>query len=446
MTATLRTSDVQKLIDASAFSGVQRWLLTLCFLVVAIDGFDTAIIGFIAPALRVEWHLEIAQLGPLFAAGLFGLMIGSFVVGPFADRYGRKTMLVVAALCFGGASLASAFSTGIRSLTWLRFATGMGLGGAMPTAITLTSEYCPTHRRSSLVTLMFCGFTIGSALGGIAAAQVVTAYGWRPLFLGGGLVPMLLAPMLARILPESVRYLTSRDNRRGQLRATLQRLVPDADLDDAIFTGSHARTSSPVRILFGSGVLQGTLLLWLAFFMSLLVVYLLSSWMPTLIQRSGTSLKGASLITAMFQVGGTIGAIVLGRLMDKFNPHHVLGIAYIVAGACVTLMGAAATTSWLMTGAVFGAGFCVSGGQVGANALAAAFYPTACRTTGVSWAIGVGRSGSILGSLMGGAMLARGWSLAAVYGLVAIPTLISGTAILVLGLSRRRATESRGPC
>ena len=172
-----------------------------------------------------------------------------------------------------------------------------------------------------------------------------------------------------------------------------------AALEGARFAGANAPRRSPVRELFAGGLLPGTLLLWLAFFMSLLVVYLLSNWMPTLIQRSGISLSRASLITAAFQVGGTIGAIVIGRLMDRGNPHSVLGIAYIGAGGFVSLIGIAAATPWLMTLAVFGAGFCGSGAQVGANALAAAFYPTTYRATGVSWALGVGRSGSIAGSV-----------------------------------------------
>jgi AAHS family 4-hydroxybenzoate transporter-like MFS transporter len=226
------------------------------------------------------------------------------------------------------------------------------------------------------------------------------------------------------------------------VRATLQRIAPQADLTDASFAGRRAVTSSPVRDLFAGGLVSGTLLLWLAFFMSLLVVYLLSNWMPTLIQRSGLSLRRASLITATFQLGGTVGAIALGRLMDTFNPHRVLGIAYLVAAGFVSVMGAATSMPWLMAAAVFGAGFCVSGGQVGANALTAAFYPTSCRTTGVSWALGVGRSGSIVGSLIGGAMLAQGWSLGTVYGLVAIPALISGSAILTVGFLNARSTLS----
>ena len=437
--------DVQEFIDAHPLSQVQRLIVAVCFLVVAVDGFDTAIIGFIAPAIRAEWGLGVPQLGPLFAAGLFGLMVGAFAVGPMADRHGRKTLLIVSILFFGAAALASSFSRDLSSLTWLRFLTGVGLGGAMPTAITLTSEYCPTGRRSSLVTVMFCGFTIGSALGGIAAARVVAAYGWRPLLAAGGILPMLLAPVLWATLPESVRYLVATNGDPRRVAAALRRIAPDARLARATFVGPSAPKASPVRQLFAGQLVRGTLLLWLAFFMSLLVVYLLSNWMPTLLQRSGVSLSAASLVTAMFQIGGTVGAIAIGRVMDHVKPHYVLGTAYVAAGGFVSLIGVAATTPWLMTLAVFGAGVCVSGGQVGANALAAAFYPTANRATGVSWAMGVGRSGSIVGSLTGGAMLARGWGLPTVYGLVAIPAVMAGAAILVLGAAQRQAVSQRLP-
>jgi AAHS family 4-hydroxybenzoate transporter-like MFS transporter len=311
----------------------------------------------------------------------------------------------------------------------------------MPTAITLTSEYCPQARRASLVTLMFCGFTIGSAVGGLAAAQVVASYGWRPLLVAGGTMPIVLAPVLWAVLPESVRYLVAQGG-DSRVAAALRRIAPSANLGQARFVGAGKAESSPVRQLFAGGLLTGTVLLWAAFFMSLLVVYLLSNWMPTLIQRSGLSLRRASLITALFQIGGTAGAVAVGRLMDRANPHHVLGAAFIAASVFVALIGAAAATPWLMACAVFGAGFCVSGGQVGANALAAGFYPTAYRATGVSWALGIGRSGSIVGSLIGGSMLARGWSLALVYGLVSLPVLLSGAAILALGALRRRHADA----
>ena len=438
MVSAVRAIDVEQVIDAHPMSLLQRRLLALCFLVVAIDGFDVAVVGHIAPSLRSEWGLAVTSLGPLFAAGLFGLALGSLIVGPLADRYGRKTMLVTSVVCFGAASVVSAFSADLASLTWLRFATGVGLGGAMPTAITLTSEYCPSARRSSLVTLMFCGFTIGSAIGGLTAAHMVTAYGWRSLLVLGGVLPLVLAFVLARMLPESVRYLASRRD-GARVRAILQRIAPGADFEDVVFAEQRSEGASPLRDLFRRDLAYGTVLLWVSFFMTLLVVYLLSNWMPTLIQRAGLSLRGASLITATFQLGGTAGAIVLGRLMDRLSPHRVLAAAYLIAGAFIVFMGLTAETPGLMAMAVFGAGFCVSGGQVGANALAAGFYPTACRTTGVSWALGIGRVGSIVGSLMGGALLAQGWGMGTVYGLVAIPAVLA--ALAIGGMGRFRGQE-----
>jgi AAHS family 4-hydroxybenzoate transporter-like MFS transporter len=389
---------------------VLRRLLTLCFLVVAIDGFDTAVVGFIAPAIRAEWGVPAPRLAPLFAMGLVGLMLGAFLVGPLADRYGRKTMLVGSMLVFGVASVGASFSGGLATLIALRLITGLGLGGAMPTSITLAAEYCPPERRASLVTLMFCGFTIGSALGGLIAAQVLDRHGWRPLLAGGGIAPLLLAPVLWWSLPESALYLqTTRDARQ-----------------------------SPVRQLLSGGLVAGTLALWLAFFMSLLVVYLLSNWMPTLIQQStGGSLGHAALVAAMLQIGGTAGAIVVGRLMDAFDPHRVLGVVYMGGAACIVLISVSTAMPYRMAAAVFGAGFCVSGGQVGANALSAEFYPTPYRATGVAWANGVGRSGSIVGSLLGGAMLAVGLEITTVYALVAIPAVVSAVALLGLGVIRR---------
>src|SRR5580765_5820044 len=221
--AAPRVIDVQALIDAEPVSSLQKRLLFLCFLVIAIDGFDTAIIGFIAPAIRTEWRLGVAQLGPLFAAGLLGLMLGAFAVGPLADRRGRKTMLVVSMVLFGVASLASAFSGGLVSLIVWRFMTGLGLGGAMPMTITLASEFCPAARRSSLVTLMFCGFTIGSAMGGFIAARVLPEFGWRILLLGGGAAPLLLVPVLSALMPESVRFLVMRGGADDRIAGVLQR-------------------------------------------------------------------------------------------------------------------------------------------------------------------------------------------------------------------------------
>lgn len=431
---------VQQFIDQQPFSALQKRLLALCFLVVAIDGFDTASIGFIAPALRGEWQLSAAALAPLFGAGLFGLMAGALLLGPLADRYGRKPILILSVAFFGLTSLLSSFATDMTTLLVLRFLTGLGLGGAMPTTITLTSEYCPQARRASLVTLMFCGFTIGSALGGLVAAQLLATVGWRGILMIGGVLPLLLVPVLVFLLPESLRWLVLRGRDGSAIAAKIAggiagagKAVPALSVSDVKLPGS------PVSQLFRPGLIGGTLLLWTTFFMSLLIIYLLSSWLPTILNGAGHSLSQASFISSAFQIGGTAGAILLGRWMDRFRPHRVLALAYGAAALCIAAVGVATDNVPLLVLAVFGVGFGVSGSQVGANALAAAFYPTTSRATGVSWASAIGRSGSVLGSMVGGALLAAELSTQTIFLLLAVPALLAAVALLAMGRLQARA-------
>jgi AAHS family 4-hydroxybenzoate transporter-like MFS transporter len=436
-----RSIDVQDVINENPLSGFQKLVIALCFLVVAIDGFDTAAVGFIAPALRAEWGVTPAQLAPLFGAGLFGLMAGAFVFGPLADRWGRKPVLVATTAFFGLATLASAFSTSIEMLIALRFVTGIGLGGAMPAAITLTSEFCPEQRRSSLVTLMFCGFTIGSAAAGLAASHIVGAFGWQGLLVLGGVLPLVLLPVLLALLPESPRYLALRHAPAARIEAVMRRIAPAADLSGIAFIGSGKPKGLPIAQLFQGGLGRGTLLIWTTFFMSLLVFYLLSSWLPLLITTAGFSMKNASLMAATLATGGTLGAVVIGRLMDRFDPHGVLAIAYLIAGGFVMLLGSATAAPALLVFAIFGAGFGVAGAQVGVNALAAACYPTASRATGVSWANAVGRTGSVLGSMVGGFLLSLGWDLSTVFTVAAVPALLAAVAMFAKGRLGDRAPQ-----
>lgn len=427
--------EVQQLIDSRRFSGYQFAIAFLCFVVVAIDGFDTAIIGFIAPSLRSEWHLTPQQLGPLLSAGLAGLAVGSFVAGPLGDRIGRKTVLVLSVLFFGIWSLASAYTDSLTGLTVFRFLTGLGLGGAMPNAITLTSEYSPQRSKSVVVTVMFCGFTLGSGLGGLLAAHLIPAYGWRSVLLLGGYGPIACAALLLLALPESVRFLVLRRPGSKRAVAILQRIAPEQNFAGASFFIAEAPAGarrSPVAQLFASPRGFGTLTLWSAFFMSLLIVYLLTNWLPTLFKDAGFPIEKAALVSAMYQVGGTVGAIVLGWAMDRRNPYLVLAVAYLASVVFIALISFQYTSLTTLVLAVAGVGFCVSGSQVGANALAAAFYPTSNRVTGVSWALGIGRCGAILGSMMGGALLGAGLSFSAIILLLAIPALLASAAIFAM--------------
>ncbi|WP_407530232.1 MFS transporter [Methylobacterium oryzisoli] len=430
---TSHSIDVQDVINRHGVSGFQIRIVILCFLVVAIDGFDTAAIGYIAPALRAQWQVSQSQLAPLFGAGLFGLMIGAFLFGPLADRFGRKATLIVTTAFFGLASLASAWSTSIEMLTVLRFITGLGLGGAMPNAITLTSEYCPEHRRSFLTMAMFCGFTVGSALGGFAAAHLIADYGWPSVLVIGGVLPLALVPVLVLGLPESARFLVLKQAPAEAVARLLKRIAPAEDFSGATFTGIAKPKGSPIGQLFQPGLVAGTLCLWLTFFMSLLIFYLLSSWLPTIISSAGLTLKEASLVTVMLATGGTVGGLVLGALMDRANPHVVLGLSYLAAAGFVALIGSSTGSVALLVAAVFGAGFCVAGSQIGINALSASYYPTANRATGVAWANAVGRVGSVVGSMIGASLIGLGFGLPATFGIVAVPALIAAASITLKG-------------
>jgi len=334
--------------------------LTLCGLIAVLDGYDTQAIAFVAPALGSEWGGEKDLFGIVFAAGLFGLLAGSLFFGPFADRYGRRPTLCLATLLFGGFALATPLAGSIETLTLLRFLTGIGLGAAVPNLIALTSEHAPPHRRALAVSAMFCGFPLGALGGGLVAAALIEPFGWKSVFIIGGVLPLLLLPVLLRWLPESPDW--------GRRREGPQ---------------------APVRQLFATGLAAVTPLLWTTFFASLLVMYFLVNWLPMIFVAAGEPLDRAIRSTILLNIGGIVGALLIARAIDRFGAIRVLVPAYLFAAICVLSVGRVAPGSAAMATAVFLAGFGIVGGQIGCNALAASIYPTSIRAP--AWA---GRSAS----------------------------------------------------
>jgi AAHS family 4-hydroxybenzoate transporter-like MFS transporter len=436
--------DVPTIIDQQKVSAFQIRVAALCAAVVFMDGFDAQAIGYVAPTLARVWALKPGELGPVFAAGLFGLMIGALFFGPLADRIGRRRVILFCTFFFGLTTLFTVTSGSVYTLLVWRFLTGLGLGGAMPNAIALTSEYSPHRSRATMVMVMFCGFSLGSALGGVVAAKLIPAYGWTAVFWLGGALPLALVPVLMAALPESIRLLALRGDEDAPVREILLRINPA--LSFAPRTGFTAYEEHPggfaVRHLFTKGRAVATLLLWVMFFMNLLDLYFLANWLPTVISNAGVSVEIAVIATALLQVGGIVGTLTLGRLIDRWNPFLVLAATYFAAGIFIAAIGAVGASVALMMAITFGAGFCVVGAQIGANALAANFYPTFVRATGVGWALGIGRIGSIVGPLVGGALLAWQWSTPALFLAAAAPAMIAAVAAFLMGRSGRGGTAT----
>lgn len=447
---TLRVSDI---IDQSPVSALQIKVLLLCFLVVVLDGFDTAAIGYIAPELIRDWGIERSQLAPAFAAGLFGMLLGNTAMGPFADRYGRKFALLLSLAIVAIGTLACAFATSIETLTLLRLFTGIGLGGVLPNAITLSSEYSPARRRLLLVTLSYSGFTLGLALGGWVAGLLLPLLGWKGLMLLGGIAPLLLIPILMRILPESTCFMVNSPAHAQRLRSVLTTISGRQDWQGVSLINDAAVTvqRSPAVTLFTEGRALRTLMLWLTFFCCLCVFYLLTSWLPTILRDSGYSVTDTSLIAAMVPFGGVVGGILMALLMDRVGADKVMPALCLAACAALVLTGiqlgnGSMAMSMVM---VFLVGFTLTGALVNLSILAATYYPAQARATGVAWALGAGRIGSIIGSMLGAWLFAAAGGLQWLFFWIALPVLLASLALLLMGMKRqqalRRASEVAPP-
>jgi AAHS family 4-hydroxybenzoate transporter-like MFS transporter len=429
--------DVQSLINEQPLSRYQWRVVILCFLIVFLDGLDTAAMGFIAPALSQDWGIDRASLGPVMSAALIGMVFGALGSGPLADRFGRKWVLVASVMIFGAFSLASAYASNVDQLLILRFLTGLGLGAGMPNATTLLSEYTPERFRSLLVTSMFCGFNLGMAGGGFISAKLIPAFGWHSLLLLGGILPLVLAVVLLFWLPESARYLVVRNKGVEKVRRALAPIAPEQVARAASFSVPEQTTvkaGNVLAVIFSGTYRTGTLLLWLTYFMGLVIVYLLTSWLPTLMRESGASMEQAAFIGALFQFGGVLSAVGVGWAMDRFNPHKVIAAFYLLAGVFAYAVGQSLGNITVLATLVLIAGMCVNGAQSAMPSLAARFYPTQGRATGVSWMLGIGRFGAILGAWMGATLLGLGWDFEQVLTALVIPAALATAAVFIKGM------------
>ena len=425
--------NVQSFLNEHPFSGYQWLIFILCFVIVLLDGFDTAAIGFVAPSLLKEWGLSRPMLAPVLSAALFGLAAGAFAAGPLADRFGRKWVLVTAVAVFGAACAASSFAADLSELTVLRFVTGLGLGAAMPNAVTLMSEYCPDQRRATLTNMMFCGFPLGAALGGFLAAWMIPQWGWRSVFVLGGAAPIALTLLMLAMLPESVRYMVAKGQPAQRIRTVLRRISPAVDGAHAFTMTERAPSTtakSGIGLVLARPYIVGSTMLWLAYFMGLVIFYALINWMPILFKDAGLDAKTATLISALFPLGG-VGAVLFGLLMDRFNANRVIAVGFALTAVSIYAIGQVGSSIALLVVAVFTAGTLMNMSQSSLPTLAAAFYPTQGRATGVAWMMGIGRFGGIAGSYLVAELTRQHLGFSEIFTVMAIPGALAAVALFI---------------
>ena len=426
--------DVPSWIDRQKLSGLQIAVATICGIAVLLDGFDAQIIGFVAPAIIGEFKIQPQLLATVFSAGLFGILVGCLFLAPLADWLGRRWVMIVSVLIFAVATLATSRVTSLDELMVLRFLTGIGLGACMPNALALTSEYAPTRMRGALTAWMFTGFSVGAFVGGMLAAQFIPVYGWRSMFMVGGLLPLALTLVMIFFLPESVRHLAAKNAAPGRIAAILSRIQADPQLGaDTRFVISEANARGfTLPHLFTEKRATGTLLLWCMFFLMLFDVFLLASWTPTVLNGAGLTREQSVYAGAMQQAGSVVATLLLGPLFDRMGFYRTLVPVLLAAAVGVIVMGIAGTNVLLMDSAAFFAGAGVMGGQTSLIVLAGAFYPTFIRATGAGWGLGIGRTGAIIGPLVGGAMLAAHWKPDQIFLMAAIPPVVVAILLMVM--------------
>jgi len=443
MSASNRVN-VSDFIDRNRLSRVQLTVIILCGLVATLDGFDLQSISFVAPVVSKMWALKPTEMGSVFSAGLFGLMIGALVSGPIADRIGRRGVVIFSAFAFGLFSLLTVLSGNVHELTIYRFLTGLGLGGSMPNIIALTAEYSPLRIRKTMVSTMFCGVPVGAVLGGLLATSIIPTLGWKSLFYLGGIIPIVLGFVLIGGIPESIRFLVAKDvqsTQSAKIVSVLRKINPSEPMpaNPIFYLPERKFEGMPVKHLLGPGYAANTILLWIVFFMNLFITYFVSNWMPTVLHKAGLPLSKAIIGVVLLEAGGVIGGIFIGRWGDKRSLKAILVWAFFLNAIALVLISFTSSVGMLML-MIFIAGLLFVGAQFGINALAATIYPTAVRSTGVGWALGIGRIGSILGPIIGGIILVSLGNVKEMFLIAAVPSVLGGIALMFMRTSKVEET------
>ncbi len=436
--------DVAQLIDEARFNPFHWRVLFWCALIIIFDGYDLVIYGVVLPVLMKEWALTPLQAGALGSYALFGMMAGALVFGPLSDKIGRKKAIMICVLLFSGFTVLNGLARNPTEFGVCRFIAGLGIGGVMPNVVALMSEYAPRKLRSTLVAIMFSGYSVGGMLSAGLGMLLLPSFGWQSVFFVAG-IPLLLLPLILRQLPESVGFLI-RQGRDEEAQQMLARVEPShrPQAGQRLAMPALQAGGTPLLALFRDGRALRTLMLWTAFFCCLLMVYALNSWLPKLMTQAGYGLGSSLSFLLVLNFGAIFGAVGGGWLGDRFSLPRVIAVFFALAALSISLLGLH-SPSWLLYGLIGVAGATTIGSQILLYACGAQFYGLAIRSTGLGWASGVGRNGAIVGPVLGGALMGMAVQLPLNFLAFALPGAVACVAMLVFAWQGSEAGLPRIP-
>ncbi|HZK90431.1 MAG TPA: MFS transporter [Stellaceae bacterium] len=398
-------SATEHALENQRIGGLQIGVVALCTLVQVCDGYDINSVAWAVPSLIHTWGLPPPAFSQAFVWSSIGILIGALSSGPIGDRIGRRPLLLGSLAIFGIASLLSAFASSLGMLSLLRFFTGVGIAGGFTGATALSGDFTPQRRRALMIMVSFTGAPLGGFLGGQLVALLLPSYGWPMIFVIGGAFPLVLLLVLLFVLPESPRILAARGNLSPRQADLMRRLDIGADA-----TGQSVDVASgnPVAMLFGKGYALQTVLLWVIFFCSLMNLFLFAYWMPTVLNLIGFTPAQSVFASSLRDCGAIFAVLYLGLLIDRSGPERALALHYLVGAVFIALIALVALPYAMLLIVTFFAGMTIIGSQTGANAACGTLYPARMRTSGIGWALGIGRLGGIAAPALGGYLLARG--------------------------------------
>jgi MFS transporter, AAHS family, 4-hydroxybenzoate transporter len=398
-------SAAETALENQRLGPLQIRVAALCTLVQICDGYDVNSICVAVPQLTHAWNLPGPAFTTAFLWSSIGIMVGALSAGPIGDRFGRKPLLLVSLIIFGLASVFSAFAGSLLMLSVMRFFTGLGIGGAFPGAATLTGDYAPHRLRATLIMASFTGAPIGGFLAGQTAGFLLPIFGWQSVFIIGGVVPLAMVVVLALWLPESPRFLAAKETLSARQAALLQRL----DITPGQGAGSvDLAGSNPITMLFGRGYALQTVLMWVIFFCSLMNLFLFAYWLPEVLHLGGMTPAEAARASSVRELGAILAVVYLGFLIDRHGPERALALHYATGIVFIGAIALFAMPYLLLVIMIFFAGMMITGSQTGANAACGKLYPARMRTSGIGWALGIGRLGGIAAPALGGYLLSIG--------------------------------------